>query len=267
MNRTLRRLPQRKQRHAWLLVALLAFSFAPTGCTSFDEHLRALHTKEAPDETTQDEKTNRGRPPSQTERIDAALALKSYAELRDPQLQARKQEAIEALRATLSDPSALVRQVAIEALAAVAGTEGAGAIADRLRDQDPWVRFTAADKLGDLRAATARESLEVALLEDTDDEVRAQAAFALTAIGSTASLPPLHLGLGDPSPAVADACRRGLETITGAQLGADPRSWREQVKAAQNDAAANATTPKSKSGRNSSAAEAPASSPRSTKTD
>ncbi len=169
------------------------------------------------------------RHPENEERVEAAIALAEGIAEGDLAYLAQREEIVRALRALLEDRSALVRQAAIEALATVEGAAATGAIADRLRDRDPWVRRAAAKALGRAGTKEAAEPLAAALRTDESDDVRAAAAEALGKLGAEGALYDLYLGLSDRAPAVRYYSYLALRAITGRDLPPDPRLWREAV--------------------------------------
>lgn len=161
----------------------------------------------------------------QEDRIDAALSLAEGVTDGDPDYVAARPEIATRLRGLLDDKSALVRQVAIETLAAVEGKAAVGPIADRLRDRDPWVRYTAVRKLGQLDARAATEGLAEVLRKDESPDVRRAAAQALAKLQAKPALRDLYLALQD-LPAVRYHAYLALRAITGQDHGEDPRAWR-----------------------------------------
>jgi HEAT repeat protein len=166
----------------------------------------------------------------QDDRIDAMLSLTEELLEGDYEHLQRRRDLSDAFRGALGDPSALVRQVAIDALAQSEGWQAGPDIADRLRDQNPWVRYAAATALGEIGAERFRERLEEVLAADESEDVRRAAACALGLMGAQDTVRALYLALGDPSEGVRFHAHRALVRITGKDLGEDPRDWREVLR-------------------------------------
>jgi HEAT repeat protein len=165
----------------------------------------------------------------QDERIDAALALSKKLAAREPEYVKSKDQISVELRRLLDDRSALVRQVAIDALVDVEGKAAAGPIADRLRDKDAWVRYAAVKRLGDLGAQTAAEPIAELLRKDESADVRSAAAEALAKLRPTAAIRDLYLALQDDARSVRYHAYVALVAITGKDLGEDPKAWRAVI--------------------------------------
>jgi HEAT repeat protein len=154
------------------------------------------------------------RDPDNEERVEGAVSLGARVAEGDPDWTARREEISRAIRALLDDKSALVRQAAVDALALIERGAATGALADRLRDRDPWVRYSAAKALGRVGTEAAAEPLGQALRLDESADVRAAAADALRRTRAVGQAYELYLALRE---------------ITGKDLGFDPRAWREAI--------------------------------------
>jgi HEAT repeat protein len=197
-----------RARHLCLFAALLA---PAAGCASIEDQIA---------ETASDD---------QEDRIEAINDLTEGVREEDASHLEHREAIGKVVEAALDDPSPLVRQVAIEGVATVQGTGGTSAIIDRLRDKDSWVRYAATRALGDLPTEASRKALEDTLARDKTADVRRQAARSLRKLNAKASIRPLYLGLGDPSPSVRQQCLLSLQHITGKQHGPDVRAWRNEV--------------------------------------
>lgn len=96
----------------------------------------------------------------------------------------------------LEDPSLWVRRSAADALGALGDVHAAGPLAVLARQGPLLTRTAALAALGHLPCKVARETL-TACLADSEGEVRWQAAHALEAVGTSASLPALERLLND----------------------------------------------------------------------
>lgn len=203
------------------LAGVLAAPLA-AGCSSAPKEVEELHAKEAKD------------------RISAATTLSEKVAAKDEDYEPHRQEIAAALRRLLDDPSALVRQVAIDAIAKVEGGAAAPAIADRLRDQDAWVRLAAVRALGDLGAQGSVEAIAARLRQDGPDaeenpDVRRTAAQALAKLKNDKALRDLYGALSDRVPAVRYNAYLALKAITGEDFGEDPKAWRARALGGHGD--------------------------------
>lgn len=197
------------------LAALLALP-ALTGCATPPEEIEELRAEDSED------------------RIEAAVLLAERIVAADPEYVEFRRESVAALRALLDDRSALVRQVAIDALAKVEGRGAAQAIADRLRDKDPWVRLAAVKSLGALEARTTVDAIASRLRQDGADaeespDVRRAAAQVLGKLKAESALRELYGALADRVPAVRYAAYLALKAITNEDHGEDQKAWRERA--------------------------------------
>ncbi len=84
------------------------------------------------------------------------------------------------MSAALHDNSALVRLAAAEALARTSGAEAVAQLAAALEtESNPGVRHAITDCLGSIKTADSAAALQRALAQDSDANVRAQAARSL----------------------------------------------------------------------------------------
>jgi len=199
---------------AWAAhVACVALTLVVAGCSSAPKELERVRAEQNED------------------RLHAAADLaEGLSAGREPYVSYRE-EVLRALRTLLDDRSALVRQGAIDNLARVQGRAAAAAIADRLRDRDPWVRYTAARRLGEIEAQIAAPALVEALRRDESEDVRRAAAQALGRIRADMAVRDLYLAFSeDASAGVRYFAHAALVEITGHDLGEDPKKWRAAIE-------------------------------------
>jgi hypothetical protein len=84
-----------------------------------------------------------------------------------------------------------------------------------LNDQDPRIRASAAETLGEVGDPSAIEALGTALAKDTDSDVREAAAEALGELGSPNAVQVLRTGLRDADEDVREAVVDALGAIGG----------------------------------------------------
>ncbi|MCC6683010.1 MAG: HEAT repeat domain-containing protein [Phycisphaeraceae bacterium] len=122
-----------------------------------------------------------------------------------------------------SDPS--VRAACVKALGMHGEVSDAQTIAGLLADSSAFVRWEAAKALQRIHNPVAIEPLRRTLAGDEDDDVRMAAADALGQYANTAVFDSLIGALTDANFAVALAARKSLHTLTGQDLGNEPRDW------------------------------------------
>jgi HEAT repeat protein len=195
-----------------VLAALLLLAFCAGGCRSVGDTVEDLASEDYED------------------RYEAAIDLTDGIQGHEPDHVAARDDIARGLRALLDDRSALVRQIAISCLVEVEGRAAAAAIADRLRDKDPWVQYVAASALGEVHASGHVEDLVQALARGENEDIRRAAAKSLKALRAEAALRDLFFALaGDDSPSVRYHSYVALRSITGKDPGEDPRAWRPLV--------------------------------------
>jgi len=91
----------------------------------------------------------------------------------------------------LSDPSPMIRVTAAKAILSLDPAESAAALLPLLNDKDEFVRREAAYALGATRSRAATTALTDRLLNDKEDGVRGAAAVALGMIGDENAVLPL----------------------------------------------------------------------------
>lgn len=121
------------------------------------------------------------------------LASSEVEDRRDALMQLRslhKPEASRVALSGLSDPSAMVRATAAEAVLSLPASESVRSLIPLLSDKEEFVRQQAAYALGRTRSKTATAAL-VELLTDKKDSVRGAAAVALGQIADATAVIPL----------------------------------------------------------------------------
>lgn len=132
------------------------------------------------------------------ERRDAVLRLGSM----------KRPESSRVAASALSDPAAIVRATAAQAVLSLTSEEAAAALLPLLRDRDEFVRRETAYALGETRSRAAAPALIATLTEDKKASVRGAAAVALGLIGDEASIIPLTQTLTRRTPASSGLLRR-----------------------------------------------------------
>ncbi len=123
-----------------------------------------------------------------------------------------------ALADALKDPEPWVRKNAAIALGRLGDPEGVDALVLALVDAMGTVRERAAESLGQIGALVAADPLVNTFNDDNDDQVREAAARALGMLGESRAVDPLVGGLADANPQVREHAARAL-----GQIG-DPRA-------------------------------------------
>ena len=100
-------------------------------------------------------------------------------------------DASRAATQALKDDSPIVRATAARALLSMPGDEAAGALLPLLQDKDEFVRQETAYALGETRSRVAVPALVTSLERDKKESVRGAAAVALGNIGDEAAVIPL----------------------------------------------------------------------------
>jgi HEAT repeat protein len=101
----------------------------------------------------------------------------------------------------LRDSSAIVRATAARAVLSLPPDEAAAALLPLLQDKDEFVRRESAYALGETRSRLSLSSLVAALAQDKEASVRGAAAVALGLIGDEAAVVPLTQALARRVPA------------------------------------------------------------------
>jgi len=147
---------------------------------------------------------------------------------------------VERIRACLEDPDRDVRAMALHALISLGIEDGQAISLEALRDEDGFVRATAARCLGEMGVAVAAPALAERLSSDPDWHVRKLAAESLTVLGGTEAAEALVRALEDPVRGVRLAAVSGagelspdaaFEILAGIVLE-DP-DWEVRVHAAR----------------------------------
>jgi HEAT repeat protein len=126
----------------------------------------------------------------------------------------RALDASPTLAVAMRDSSAAVRLEAVNAWYLLTGQTGAQPVIALLADTDAEVRRKAAAVAGALRETGARASLETRLASDEDVLVRRHAAWALGEIGAEASRPALEAAqANDAAPLVRSTAKVALRGL------------------------------------------------------
>ena len=146
-------------------------------------------------------------------------------------------EYLASYRLLADDPDPSVRAAAARAIGAHGEVADAMLLAVMLGDDDPLVRWQAADGLRKLHNPDVVEALLARLNEDIEEDAdtRAAAAMALGQYADRVVLGRLTGALEDRSFTVVNAAHGSLTQLTGHDAGLDPRAW--------SDWAATATDP------------------------
>jgi len=110
----------------------------------------------------------------------------------------------------LASSTASVRRQGIYALGNLRDPGAVVKLIETLKDPDSFVRASAVDVLGSLRATQAAEAIAKLLQTDPEAQVRQQAAVSLSFAWSDAAAKPLLEALDDESPGVRYAATRTL---------------------------------------------------------
>jgi HEAT repeat protein len=103
----------------------------------------------------------------------------------------KRPESSRVAASALSDSSPIVRATATRAVLSLAPEEAASALLPLLQDRDEFVRRETAYAIGETRSRTALQPLITLLVNDKESGVRAAAAVALGLIGDDAAAAPL----------------------------------------------------------------------------
>jgi HEAT repeat protein len=149
-------------------------------------------------------------------------------------------ENVERIRSMLIDVDRDIRATALNALVGLEVEDSAGLALDGLRDEDGFVRATAAKLIGDIGDPAHVGVLATALLEDSDPVARQRAAESLEILGGEEALAGLASCLEDPMERVRLACIDGLRKLDPAfattallRLLAEDSAWEVRSQAAR----------------------------------
>jgi HEAT repeat protein len=150
------------------------------------------------------------------------------------------QDNVERIRAMLSDADRDIRATALNALVGLEVADSAALAVGGLRDEDGFVRATAAKLIGDLGDPAHVGVLTKALLEDSDPVARQRAAESLEILGGEGALAALASCLDDPMERVRLACIDGLRKLDPGfakagllRLLAEDSAWEVRAQAAR----------------------------------
>jgi len=128
-------------------------------------------------------------------------------------------------RLLLTDVDPTVRAACVRALGIHGTVEDVPELVIALQDDVSFVRWEAAQALQKIHSPEAIEPLITALREDADADVRMASATALGQYPTPGVFQALIAALDDTSFSVAIAASDSLQTLTGQELGTDPRQW------------------------------------------
>jgi len=127
------------------------------------------------------------------------------------------------LLSTDVDPT--VRGASVRALGLHGTTDDIPRLIVALGDEVTFVRWEAAKALQKIHSPAAIDPLLTALRDDADNDVRMAAATALAQYPRPQVFQALVAALDDTNFSVAMAASKSLESLTGQELGSDPRDW------------------------------------------
>ena len=113
----------------------------------------------------------------------------------------------------LADPSPIVRVTATKAILSIGGDESASLLIPLLNDKDEFVRRETAYALGSTRSRTATAPLSDRLLNDKEDGVRGAAAVALGQIADEAAVVALASTLAPELSAPAKSKKKREQNV------------------------------------------------------
>jgi len=128
-------------------------------------------------------------------------------------------------RLLVSDVDPTVRAACVRALGLHGTVEDVPTLIAALNEEVSFVRWEAAKALQKIHSPAAIEPLIRAMRNDADADVRMASANALGQYPTPGVFQSLIAALDDPSFSVALAAADALETLTGQELGTDPRLW------------------------------------------
>ncbi len=134
---------------------------------------------------------------------------------------------LESYRLFFNDPDPSVRAACAKALGLHGNVDDANLLILMLEDDNPQVRWQAANGLRMIHnpAASAPLTARISDVDEPDSDVRQAAADALGQYAETSVFNALSRALEDRNYAVIAAARRSLVTLTGHDAGLDPRDW------------------------------------------
>lgn len=213
----------------WLLFAFsVAMLSASAGCTGpglFDRQ-SWIFGKDPPDDPALMARIG----PTPSQRI--ALVRSMREKMGDP-AQA-EQTAAELAERIKTETDASVRTEIVKALGDAKTRSGSIVLRAGLGyprpDPDAEVREVICQAWGRIGGDEAREMLAAALANDTDDQVRVQAAAALGKFQSQGNMQALAGALEDSSIAVQHTAMQSMKHVSGQDFGDNAQSWREYAQ-------------------------------------
>ena len=142
---------------------------------------------------------------------------------------------LESYRLFYNDPDASARAACAKALGLHGTVEDANLLIVMLEDDQPQVRWQAANGLRRIHSPAAAGPLSTRVSDTTepDSDVRQAAADALGQYADSGVFNALTRSLEDRNYAVIAAAHRSLVTLTGHDAGLDPRDWSAWARAQQ----------------------------------
>lgn len=139
--------------------------------------------------------------------------------------EAKDLRAVEPLIAALKDKDSDVRNTVVEALMEIKDPRVVEPLISALKDKDVSVRSNAERALVKIGKPTV--DLLIAVLMDTNADIRRRATYVLADIKDPRAIGPLIVVLQDNDKDVQLAATYALQQITGQDFGEDPAKWQK----------------------------------------
>ena len=128
------------------------------------------------------------------------------------------------------EPDPLVREAILETIAEYRTPLALQVLEAGLRDDEPSVRVTCCELLGERGDPATIKSLAAALESDDSMDVRLAAAEALGGIRSPEAIRALSIAVEDRDPAMQFVGVNSMKAISGQDFGGDVDAWRQFAK-------------------------------------